>query len=415
MRKTLCWLLLSALLLGGCAGTQPSEKEKTDADPQPQSGPTAQIPTVEGYEDFMAVLSAAVIDGQGNKNLSPLSVYLALAMTAEGARGATQAELLALLGEESAEDLRKSVEEILDRLPAAGDTGELALANSFWLGEQDGTVTFHEAYLKTLSDVYDAEAYTVRFGDPAVGERIAAWIRKKTRDKIQPSEDATSFDADTIAVLINTLYLKDGWRAPFNEELTEKGVFHESTDRTRQVMYMRRKDANATIVRGDGYLRYAMPLNELGNMVFVLPDEGVSLNSLLGGADRIEGLLSGGDEVSADVDLMVPKFGFQDRTDLEMILMSLGVRTCFTGGADFSGMTDTPAHISRALQESFIGVDENGVTAAAYTLIALVKGAAIPVEREKIDFHLTRPFLYAIESTDGTVLFIGTVTAPDEA
>ena len=36
-------------------------------------------------------------------------------------------------------------------------------------------------------------------------------------------------------------------------------------------------------------------------------------------------------------------------------------------------------------------------------------------KRDKIDFHLTRPFLYAIESYDGTVLFIGTVTEPDKA
>ena len=95
--------------------------------------------------------------------------------------------------------------------------------------------------------------------------------------------------------------------------------------------------------------------------------------------------------------------------------MGLGVRTCFTGGADFSAMTDTPAHISRVLQESHIGVDENGVTAAAYTMIVMAKSAAIHSERERVDFHLTRPFLYAIESRDGTVLFIGTVTSPDEA
>jgi serpin B len=69
-------------------------------------------------------------------------------------------------------------------------------------------------------------------------------------------------------------------------------------------------------------------------------------------------------------------------------------------------------YISRVLQESRIDVDENGVAAAAYTLVALAKGAAIPVEREKVDFHLDRPFLYAIESWDGTVLFLGAVTEP---
>ena len=121
----------------------------------------------------------------------------------------------------------------------------------------------------------------------------------------------------------------------------------------------------------------------------------------------MEKLLHSGENKKADVDLMVPKFGFQDRTNLEEILQSLGVQTCFTGMADFS-----PVYISRVLQESRIDVDENGVAAAAYTLVAMAKGAAIPAEREKVDFHLDRPFLYAIESRDGTVLFLGAVAEP---
>ena len=65
------------------------------------------------------------------------------------------------------------------------------------------------------------------------------------------------------------------------------------------------------------------------------------------------------------------------------------------------------------IQESFIGIDEKGVEAAAYTMVAMAEGAMLPEELPEIDFFLTRPFLYAIEANDGTVLFIGSVTAPD--
>ena len=76
-------------------------------------------------------------------------------------------------------------------------------------------------------------------------------------------------------------------------------------------------------------------------------------------------------------------------------------------------MGDFDACISKVLQESYIGVDENGVEAAAYTMIALAGMSAMePKDLPEIDFFLTRPFLYAIEAYDGTVLFIGTVTAP---
>ena len=419
MKPYLCWLLTGLLLLTGCV--QPSNEEKAAARPtvtvtyysEPTAvAPAAELPDVAGYDDFMSVLSAAVLDGTGNKNLSPVSVYIALSMAAEGARGETQGELLALLGAQDATDMRRTAQELLSSLEVRGETGEIALADSLWLGEQDERVRFYEAYLDVLRDSYGAEARSVRFGDPAAGAAIAGWIREKTREKVQVSEDAMQFDGDTLAVLINTVFLKDGWREPFNEERTEQGTFHRSNGKPKKVDYMRRTDRNGTIVRGDGFLRYALPLNEVGRMVFVLPDEGVSLESLLGSPESMEKLLHSGENKKADVDLMVPKFGFQDRTNLEEILQSLGVQTCFTGMADFSGMTDTPVYISRVLQESRIDVDENGVAAAAYTLVAMAKGAAIPVEREKIDFHLTRPFLYAIESRDGTVLFLGTVAEP---
>ena len=420
MKPYLCWLLAGLLLLTGCVQPQ------GDGDPQEArptvtvtyySEPTAvapavDLPDVAGYDDFASVLSAAVLDGTGNKNLSPVSVYIALSMAAEGARGETQRELLALLGAQNAEEMRTTAEELLSSLEVRGATGEISLADSIWLGEQDSTVSFREAYLELLRTSYDAEARSVPFGDPAAGEEIAAWIREKTREKINISEDAMRFDADTLAVLINTVFLKDGWREPFNEDRTEQGIFFGLNGKEGTADYMRRTDLNGTIVRGEEFLRYALPLRDVGRMVFVLPDEGVPLESLLGSPESMEKLLHSGENKKADVDLMVPKFGFQDRTNLEEILQSLGVQTCFTGMADFSGMTDTPVYISRVLQESRIDVDENGVAAAAYTLVAMAKGAAIPAEREKVDFHLDRPFLYAIESRDGTVLFLGAVTEP---
>ena len=55
------------------------------------------VPEVNGYADFSALLSAMLMDGRQNRNLSPISVYLAMAMVAEGAKNETQAELLRLL------------------------------------------------------------------------------------------------------------------------------------------------------------------------------------------------------------------------------------------------------------------------------------------------------------------------------
>ena len=412
MKKALSWLLIVVLLLTVCAGTRPSKAEEMEVKVQLQ---TEDVISMGGYNDFMALLSAAVMDGQGNKNLSPISVYIALSMVAEGAQGETQAELLALLGEEKLDQVRKNAQVMMDRLRISSEISELIMANSIWMGEQDGSTAFRDAYLSILKESYDAEAHAVRFGEAAAGQKIAAWIREKTREKIDISEDAMRFDADTLAVLLNTIYLKDGWREPFNEELTQAGTFYGLNDSTMEVQYMHQTDTQGTVVRGEGYLRYDKPLSGVGKMVFVLPDEGVTLSSLLNSPERIQKLLSEDAKEVAQVDLMMPKFGFQYRADLVDTLKALGIKSCFTGRADFSPMTDAPAYISNILQESRIGVDENGVEAAAYTMVIMTKNAAIPLQREKVDFHLTRPFFYAIESRDGTILFLGTVTEPDKA
>ena len=68
MKPYLCWLLTGLLLLTGCV--QPSNEEKAAARPtvtvtyysEPTAvAPAAELPDVAGYDDFMSVLSAAVL------------------------------------------------------------------------------------------------------------------------------------------------------------------------------------------------------------------------------------------------------------------------------------------------------------------------------------------------------------------
>ena len=418
MKRVHCLLVAALLMLCGCTS-------HTAFSPQPASGRTetaaateepAPLPAVADmgitdYDSFCDVLTAKLIDGSKNSNLSPISVYLALAMVAEGARGDTLTAMLQLLGSDSLEDLRAVCGAMLQALSVDTEDSSLALANSIWMGDQNGTLAFNKEYLAVLADTYRAEASAVDFGKAETSQQIADWITEQTRGKIKISEDAMQFSPETIAVLINTIYLKDAWRDAFYEAATEAGTFFgpegEST-----VEYMQRTDTGVTIVRGDGFMRYSLPLLRVGRMTFILPDEGVAFSNILGSPERIHALLHGGEEMRAKVNVKLPKFKFQDRFDLNDTLKALGMEIAFSDAADFSGMGDFNAQISKVLQESYIGVDEQGVEAAAYTMVVMAKGAWMPEDLPQIDFFLTRPFLYAIEANDGTVLFIGSVTAP---
>ena len=398
--------------ISGSETTAPTGENAPEETPEP-------VPVSDDAE-FAFALAAKRLDGKQNRNLSPISVYLAMAMVAEGAKGDTQTELLNLLGCESIEQLRGTCAALLEKLSIDSENSTLDLHNSLWMTESlNGTpVVFHDSFLAVLGETYRSEANTVDFGRTSAARQIADWITTHTRGKIKISDDALRFDPETIAVLINTIYLKDVWNDPFDKLRTDKGIFCGLNERGEaaelNVEYMHRGDRNVTLVQGDGWLRYRVYLAEVGYVSFVLPDEGISLDHLLGSPEAIEKLLRAGINKTCNVSLMIPKFSFQDKMELDAVLASMGLNLSFSTEADFSGMTDVSCRIDRVLQESYIGVDEYGVEAAAYTMVS-VKASGIfnPVELETIDFHLTRPFLYAIESYDGTVLFVGTVTTPN--
>ena len=65
--------------------------------------------------------------------------------------------------------------------------------------------------------------------------------------------------------------------------------------------------------------------------------------------------------------------------------------------------------VSDIKQNSHIELDENGVTASAFTEIGYV-GAALPDGRAEM--VLDRPFLYAIVNENGVVIFVGICDNP---
>jgi serine protease inhibitor len=71
---------------------------------------------------------------------------------------------------------------------------------------------------------------------------------------------------------------------------------------------------------------------------------------------------------------------------------------------------ELPVAVNEAKHAARVMIDEEGCTAAAYTVM-LAAGAARPPE-EKVDFVLDRPFLFVINGQDGQPLFVGIVNQP---
>ena len=340
---------------------------------------------------------------EGNLNYSPLSVYLALSLCAYGAAGETQQELLSLLHQSSADGL----------IPAAAmlksDSRGVSTDYSLWMTDeyQGVPVTFREAYLAAAQDGFGAELFGADFTDAAGTQaRIAAWIAEKTGGVLT---DAPALSEDTLLAILNTLYLKDAWNAPFDAENNLTAPFTRADGSTVDATYLCSGSMDDFYV-GSGFTRAALSLQFAGSVQFILPDAGVSVAELIE-AEGLDTLLTGGASHYGTLNWQVPKFSFGSELDLGALLKTLGVSLAFDAEqADFSAMADYPAYIGRVLQNTHIDLNEEGLEAAAYTVVEMAAGCAAP--EEQCDMLLTRPFLYAVVDSDGTVLFIGVVGDP---
>lgn len=399
----------------------------------------AEAPEAVGYEDFeaksqvwtenqvsedthyalkaFAYSTAAKVLAEDTKSgcYSPLSLYQALSVLASGAEGQTQAELLSLLGQPDTETLEDQAGKLYRVNHSDNEVDVLKISNSLWLDEtaRDGTkIGYHEDWVLSTAANYYADVYQAEFSDPETGEALGAWIAEKTGGLLHPTRQELGLPEETVMALVNTLWYETHWAAEFAPADTKPAEFTPETGEPVSVEFMHRTDSMGSYVRGEGYTKAYLGLS-CGTMTVVLPDEGTSVDELLT-EERLWDVLESDESKSAEVRWSVPKFETNADYDLEESLKSLGVSDAFTAAADFSRISDTPLVLTKVQQGTHIAIDEQGVEAAAYTLMGM-EAAGLPEEDpEVIEMDLNRPFLYLITANDGSPLFLGVVRNPSE-
>ena len=79
------------------------------------------------------------------------------------------------------------------------------------------------------------------------------------------------------------------------------------------------------------------------------------------------------------------------------MMKQMGVKDAFNPDlADFTGLMDVPTFISAITQDSKIVVDENGIEAAAVTVIQMATNGFISDPPQPIDFFLDEAFTFYI-------------------
>ena len=369
--------------------------------------------SVDGaLDDYVRAALPALLSGADGKNAvcSPVNVYMALSMLAEVTDGDTRAQILSLLGADSIDSLRKTAGNVWAANYQNDGAVTSILADSLWLSD---SMDYNSNTLARLADSYYASAYRGEMGSEAFNEALRRWINEQTGGLLKDSADGLSLAPETVIALASTIYFRAKWGSEFSKSATTDGVFHAPDgDVTHKFMH---KTMESTYYAADNFAAVGKYLEGSGTMWFLLPDEGVTPEELLADEPTMDFLLSGGESAESKyliVNLALPKFDAESDLDLADSLKSLGITDVFDPAvSDFSPMTDdTAAYLSQAKHAARVTVDEEGVTAAAYTVM-MVCGTAAPPE-EEVDFVLNRPFVFAITGTDGLPLFVGIVHQP---
>ena len=369
--------------------------------------------SVDGaLDDYVRAALPALLSGADGKNAvcSPVNVYMALSMLAEVTDGDTRAQILSLLGADSMESLRKTAGNVWAANYQNDGAVTSILADSLWLSD---SMDYNSNTLARLADSYYASAYRGEMGSEAFNEALRRWINEQTGGLLKDSADGLSLAPDTVIALASTIYFRAKWGSEFSKSATADGIFHAPDgDVTHKFMH---ETMESTYYAADSFAAVGKYLQGSGTMWFLLPDEGVTPEELLTGG-AVDFLLSRESTESKfmTIDFSVPKFDVSADTELSAALRSLGVTDVFAADtADFSPLMDNADGIalSQAKHAARVAIDEEGVIAAAYTVMAAA-GAAMPPD-ERVEFTLDRPFLFAVTGESGAVLFAGIVNTPD--
>lgn len=391
---------------------------------------------------FAAGTSPLLMDGSENACYSPLSLYLALALVSTGTEGETLDELMAALQIEGAgeEKLLSEVSQIMTSLPfttgvESGQEEEtdsvtysadpykdntfrsLSIANSLWV---DNTYQFLDSFEATAADPFEAGANQVDGFGSETADAMSRWVDEQTHGLISPHYE---FASGTLLALINTVYLCDSWNSPFREESNTEEAFVITGGETVRCTYMNDHLPQSQYIAGEGYKGISLYLRGSdtvgGRMTFILPDENVALSSFFSDAEKLRSIMEAEADEYADITLQLPKFKFSATLGSEALqsaLEALGVKKVFDPySAQLSRMVTNKEDdalslsIDQVQQDCQVGIDENGVEAAAATMISFA-GAA-PLEMEKVDLIFNRPFLFVISYGD-LPLFLGAVADP---
>ncbi len=391
----------------------------------PEDGPRA---LAAGNNDFGANLLKVYAGDKGNKVVSPYSASQALLMLANGTKGETQNLLVdTVVGEKLTMVDINSYNRVTMMALNQTDDVTLQVANSVWVNDK---FQVHNDFINSLRLNFGARAERLDMTKAnEAAATISKWVEQRTTDPKDPKAEPRIKDivkptdlSNVELLLVNALYFKGAWTTPFEEFNTKPENFQNSERQTKKVLTMKVMDTfkyHGQQVRGEGgtprgYEAIELPFGKGGaSLVVIVPamDNLEVLEETLRQPGALNGVLTRlAAQVPVQGNVELPKFKLESTIDLKPVLEELGLSSLFTTESDLSPINPDPRlKVTKAIQKTFIDVNEKGVEAAAATAISVGIESA-QINRPQFTFKANRPFVVVLkENKYNNVLFIGSI------
>lgn len=405
--------LLSLVFVLLFIGRANADATRSDFDTQMSSYSGNFSEIVDGNNRFALDMYREINDQQKNAFFSPWSIYSALAMVYEGARGKTSDEMQSVMHFPKNNSIRRqSFASLYGKINANDSDYVLSNANALWVQKEYPLLS---EYTAAVNKYYHGKASSVDFaGAPDYARKtINSWVEINTNNKIKDLLSPDDIDESIRLVLTNAIYFKGTWIREFDKNATHDDQFKTGDGKTIMVPMMSLKSSLFNYIETEDAQILELPYKgDNISMLIFLPkgDNLPRLEKLLSMA-KIEEWKNGLNE--QEVEVHIPKFTSNAKYSLADNLGNMGILTAFTSGADFSGISsEKPLFISNVVHQAFIGVDEKGTEAAAATATA-VRVASLPLQTPV--FRADHPFIFMIQDKNtGLIMFIGRVSDPSE-
>ncbi len=349
-------------------------------------------------------------NGKENIFYSPYSIFAALGMTYEGAKGETKDEIKSVFHFPEDSTLRPNFAKIYNDINKNEEDYELRTGNALWVQKD---YPFLEDYINIVVKYYGGKVSNLDFVKETEKSRqtINNFIEEQTNGKIKDLIPKGVLDYLTRLVLTNAIYFKGTWQWEFNPKNTEEVDFKITpTDIVKvPMMYMKPEKAKFNYADLEDLQILELPYKgEKISMLILLPKDNLEDIQPLT-IEKLKEWKSQTKEETLD-EIYLPKFEFDTKYFMKEILSDMGMPTAFEMDADFSGMDGTKSlYIKEVIHQAYVKVDEKGTEAAAATGVVMELTSIMP----KNIFRADHPFIFIIQQNDtGNILFLGRVNDP---